>query len=62
MSEKIKRSLKIICKIFGGAAIAYSAYILYNLLTTPWIYPTLNIITIILLTGAIIFGILSLLI
>jgi len=62
MSEKIKKRLKILCKIFGGAAVAYSAYILYNLLTTPWTYLTLNIIAIILLTGAIIFGILALLI
>ena len=62
MSEKIKKRLKIICKIFGGIATAYLIYILYNFLTTPWTYPTLNIITIILLTGAIIFGILALLI
>ncbi|HDJ66481.1 MAG TPA: hypothetical protein ENF33_02040 [Nitrososphaeria archaeon] len=62
MSEKVKKSLKILCKIFSGAAIAYSAYILYNLLTTPWIYPTLNIVTIILLAGIIVFGILALLI
>ena len=62
MSEKVKKRLKILCKIFGGAAVAYSAYILYNLLTTPWTYPILNTIAIILLTGAIIFGILALLI
>lgn len=62
MSEKVKKRLKILCKIFGGAAVAYSAYILYNLFTTSWTYPALNIITMILLTGAIIFGILALLI
>lgn len=62
MSEKVKKRLKILCKIFGGAAVAYSAYILYNLFTTSWTYPALNMITIILLTGAIIFGILALLI
>ena len=62
MSEKVKKRLKILCKIFGGVAVAYSAYILYNLFTTSWTYPALNIITMILLTGAIIFGILALLI
>ena len=62
MSERAKKTLKLILKIFSGAAVAYSIYILYNLLTTPWTYPTLNIVATILLMGAIIFGILGLLI
>ena len=62
MSERAKRALKLVLKVFSGAAVAYSIYILYNLLTTPWTYPTLNIVAMILLMGAIIFGILGLLI
>ena len=62
MSERVKRALKLVLKIFSGAAVAYSIYILYNLLTTPWTYPTLNIVATILLMGAIIFGIPGLLI
>ena len=62
MSERAKKTLKLLLKIFSGAAVAYSSYILYNLLTTPWIYPTLNLITAILLAGIIVFGVLALLI
>ena len=62
MSERAKKTLKLLLKIFSGAAVAYSSYILYNLLTTPWTYPTLNLIAATLLTGIIIFGIFGLLI
>ena len=62
MSERAKKTLKLLLKIFSGAAVAYSSYILYNLLTTPWTYPTLNLITAILLAGIIVFGVLALLI
>ena len=62
MSERAKKTPKLLLKIFSGAAVAYSSYILYNLLTTPWTYPTLNLITAILLAGIIVFGVLALLI
>ena len=62
MSERAKKTLKLLLKIFSGATVAYSIYILYNLLTTPWIYPTLNLIAAILLAGIIVFGVLALLI